>query len=106
MMPLLFRPDEQFELDEHGQVNWHAQWRKELAQLQQATEEQEKSGADPDWFRIMLVRLRSAMLAPSLGPAGEPLPMPPPPPPHGLAGQPPNPGDVPVPVPVPMPEQP
>ena len=95
-MPPLFSPDERFEVDEHGQVNWHAQWRKELGQLQQATEEQEKAGADQEWYRIMLIRLRSAMLAPSLGvnPAGEPIP-----PPHGLPGQPPNPGDVQVPMP-------
>ncbi|KAI9066753.1 hypothetical protein FKP32DRAFT_1601553 [Trametes sanguinea] len=105
VMPPLFRPDEQFELDEHGQVNWHAQWRKELQQLQQLTEEQEKQGADQEWYRIMLFRVRSAMMAPPMNP-GEPVPnmgtAPPPPPPHPMPGQPPNPGEVPV---VPMPDQ-
>lgn len=94
---LLFRPDEQFELDEHGQVNWHAQWRKELVQLQQATEEQEKAGADQDWYRHMLFRLRTAMVAPpmNVSPTGEPIP----PPPH-MPGQPQNPGEVPMQSPV------
>ncbi|KAI1795134.1 hypothetical protein LXA43DRAFT_993608 [Ganoderma leucocontextum] len=89
---ILFRPDEQFELDERGEVNWHAQWRKELVQLQQATEEQEKVGADQDWYRHMLIRLRTAMMAP---PTGEPIP----PPPH-MPGQPPHPGEVPMQPPV------
>ncbi|KAL1946911.1 hypothetical protein VTO73DRAFT_15015 [Trametes versicolor] len=100
VMPPLFRPDEQFEVDESGQVIWHAQWRKELAQLQQLTEEQEKQGADQEWYRIMLFRVRSAMIAPPLNP-GEPVPNmagpPPGPPPHAIP--PPNAGDVPVPMP-------
>ncbi|KAI0353556.1 hypothetical protein OH77DRAFT_1458146 [Trametes cingulata] len=106
VMPPLFRPDETFELDEHGQVNWHSHWRKELQQLQQLTEEQEKQGADQEWYRIMLFRVRSAMMAPPMNP-GEPVPnmaAPPPPPPHAIPGQPPNPGEVPVQVP--MPDQP
>ncbi|CDO71316.1 hypothetical protein BN946_scf184908.g73 [Trametes cinnabarina] len=85
VMPPLFRPDEQFELDEQGQ---------------------EKQGADQEWYRIMLFRVRSAMMAPPMNP-GEPVPNmgtapPPPPPPHSMPGQPPNPGEVPV---VPMPDQ-
>ncbi|KAI0832317.1 hypothetical protein BC628DRAFT_1440016 [Trametes gibbosa] len=104
VIPPLFRPDEQFELDEHGHVIWHAQWRKELLQLTQLTEEQEKQGADQEWYRIMLFRVRSAMMAPPMNP-GEPVPNmaapPPPPPPHTIAGQPPNPGEVPVSVPMP-----
>ena len=36
-------------MDEQGEINWHAAWRKELAQLQQATEEQEKAGA---WHNV------------------------------------------------------
>ncbi|EJF61146.1 hypothetical protein DICSQDRAFT_61352 [Dichomitus squalens LYAD-421 SS1] len=94
---IIFRPDEQIEVDEHGQVNWHAQWRKELVNLQQATEEQEKAGADQEWYRHMLIRVRTAMMAPpmNVGPTGEPIP----PPPH-MAGQPPNPGEVPMQVPV------
>ncbi|KAI0663324.1 hypothetical protein C8Q70DRAFT_907932 [Cubamyces menziesii] len=105
VMPPLFRPDEQFELDEHGQVDWRAQWRKELQQLQQLTDAQEKQGADMEWYRMMLFRVRSAMMAPPMNP-GEPVPnmgAAPPPPPHAMPGQPPNPGEVPVQVP--MPEQ-
>ncbi|KAI0677144.1 hypothetical protein C8Q78DRAFT_1001363 [Trametes maxima] len=101
LMPPLFRPDEQFEVDEHGQVNWHAQWRKELEQLQQLTEEQEKQGADQEWYRIMLFRVRSAMMAPPMNP-GEPVPnmVVAPPPPHAIPGPPP--GEVQVPMPDPQ----
>ena len=93
MIPFL-RPDE-LEVDESGSINWHALWRKELAQLQQATDEQEKAGAGQDWYRMMLIKVRTAMMM------TEPIP----PPPHAIPGQPPNPGEVPVPVPVPMREQ-
>ncbi|GBE79640.1 hypothetical protein BKA93DRAFT_723168 [Sparassis latifolia] len=92
--PPLFPPDEQFELDEHGNVNWHAAWLKELSQLQQLTEEQEKAGADQEWFRMMLFRVRSAMLAPPLNP-GEPAVHVPAVPPHGMPPPPPNPGEIP-----------
>ncbi|CCL99437.1 uncharacterized protein FIBRA_01455 [Fibroporia radiculosa] len=88
--PPLFPPDEQFELDEHGNVNWHAAWLKELSQLQQLTEEQQKAGAEQEWYRMMLFRVRSAMVAPPLNP-GEPVvhiaggpPPGMPPPPHGV----------------------
>ncbi|KZT12551.1 uncharacterized protein LAESUDRAFT_639845 [Laetiporus sulphureus 93-53] len=89
--PPLFPPDEQFELDERGNVNWHAAWLKELAQLQHMTEEQQKAGADQEWYRMMLFRVRSAMMAPPMNP-GEPVPGAPP---HPMQGQPPNPVDVP-----------
>ena len=105
MIPFL-RPDE-LEVDESGSINWHALWRKELAQLQQATDEQEKSGADQEWYRTMLLRVRMGMFAPlNMGPQpGPPDGQMPPPPPHGLPGQPPNPGEVQMPVQVPMQEQ-
>ncbi|KAI0723192.1 hypothetical protein C8Q76DRAFT_614917 [Earliella scabrosa] len=92
----LFRPDEQFDMDEQGEINWHAAWRKELAQLQQATEEQEKAGAAQEWYRIMFLKVRTAMMTPMSLPAGEPLP----PPPHAIPNQPPNPSEVPVQVPI------
>ena len=80
---------------------------RELAQLQQATDEQEKSGADQEWYRTMLLRVRMGMFAPlNMGPQpGPPDGQMPPPPPHGLPGQPPNPGEVQMPVQVPMQEQ-
>lgn len=90
----LFPPDEQFEVDEHGNVNWHTAWLKELAQLQQLTEEQQKAGADQEWYRMMLFRVRSAMLAPPMNP-GEPAVHIAGGPPHGMPGQPPNAVDVP-----------
>lgn len=92
--PPLFPPDEQFEVDEHGNVNWHAAWLKELNQLQQVTEEQQKAGADQEWYRMMLFRVRSSMLAPPMTP-GEPVVHVQGAPPHGMPGQPPNPGEVP-----------
>lgn len=78
--PIPISPDENFELDEHGNVNWKLAWLKELGHLEQITAEQEKAGVDPEWYRMMLFRVRSAL-------------MPPPPPPpmnpeavmHGMA---------------------
>ncbi|KAI0921776.1 hypothetical protein AcW1_004342 [Taiwanofungus camphoratus] len=90
-VPALFPPDEQFEADEHGNVNWHSAWLKELQQLQQLTEEQQKAGAGQEWYRMMLFRVRSAMLAPPMNP-GEPAVHIGPP--HGITGQPPNSGEV------------
>ncbi|CAL1700932.1 unnamed protein product [Somion occarium] len=91
----LFSPDESLPYDEHGQVNWHVAWRKELSNLTQLTEEQEKAGADPEWFRIMLWRLRSALMAPPADPSLHGMPgAPPPPHSHGMPGQAPN-GEVP-----------
>ncbi|KAI0685425.1 hypothetical protein C8T65DRAFT_679374 [Cerioporus squamosus] len=102
MIPFL-RPDE-LEVDDQGAINWHALWRKELSQLQQATEEQEKSGADQDWYRTMLLRVRMGMFAPlNMPQPGPEAPLPPPP--HAMPGPPPNPGEVQIPVQVPMQEQ-
>lgn len=72
--PPLF-PDEQVDLDEHGQVNWASMWKKELTNLMTFTEQQEKAGADPEWFRNMLTRVRTAMMAPPMNP-GEPIAQP------------------------------
>lgn len=57
-------PDEQFDLDEHGNINWKAAWLKEIGHLQQVTQEQEKAGADGEWYRMMLFRVRTALMPP------------------------------------------
>ena len=79
-------PDEGFELDEHGNVNWRLAWVKELGHLQQITAEQEKAGVDPEWYRMMLIRVRSALMPPPMNPEViHGMPPPPhmqPPPPH------------------------
>lgn len=92
--PYMFPPDEEFEVDEHGNINWHTAWLKELAQLQQLTDEQQKAGADQEWYRMMLFRVRGAMIAPPMNP-GEPAVHMPPGPPHAMPGHPPNPGAIP-----------
>ena len=76
--------EEGIEVDEHGNVNWRLTWLKELSHLQQVTAEQEKAQVDQEWYRMMLFRLRGALMAP-INPAdavGHPPPhgMPPPPP--------------------------
>lgn len=63
-MPPLFTPEERFELDENGNVNWQSAWLKELSSLQRLTEDQQKAGADQEWYRMMLFRVRSGMMAP------------------------------------------
>ena len=93
-----FNADEAFDMDEHGNLDWKSMWRKELSQLIQVTDEQEKTGIDQEWFRIMLWKLRAAFFTPPPPPAGHPghpphpghpghhphTPvLPPPPPPHG-----------------------
>lgn len=57
-------PYESFEIDEHGNIDWRASWRKELNDLLQVTEQQEKAGADEDWYRLMLWRLKAAFMPP------------------------------------------
>ncbi|KAK0491226.1 hypothetical protein IW261DRAFT_1436471 [Armillaria novae-zelandiae] len=76
-MPMPISPDEGLEMDEHGNINWHHAWLKEIGHLQQVTQEQEKAGADQEWFRMMLFKVRSALMPPMpLGPDGT-LQMPP-----------------------------
>jgi forkhead box protein J2/3 len=53
---------DQFELDEHGNVDWHRAWVKELAALQQLTRDQEEAGVDQEWYRQMLFRVRAALM--------------------------------------------
>jgi forkhead box protein J2/3 len=56
--------DENVEVDEHGNVNWRMAWMKEIGHLQQITAEQEKAGVDAEWYRMMLFRVRSALMPP------------------------------------------
>jgi forkhead box protein J2/3 len=55
-------PDGDIEVDEHGNVDWPATWHKELAHLQQVTSDQDKAQVDPEWYRVMLFRVRGALL--------------------------------------------
>jgi len=66
--PVPMSPDENFELDETGNINWPLAWHKELGHLQQITEEQDKAGVDPEWYRMMLFRVRTALMPPPLNP--------------------------------------
>ncbi|TFK55889.1 hypothetical protein OE88DRAFT_1652400 [Heliocybe sulcata] len=76
--PGLMRTEENFEVDEHGNVDWRCTWVKELEHLQAITAEQEKAGAEQDWYRMILFRVRTALMAPPYpGEAGMP-PAPPP----------------------------
>ena len=51
-------------MDEHGNVLWRHVWKNELAKLQSLTDEQDKLMAEPEWYREMLFRVRTAMIAP------------------------------------------
>ena len=51
------------EFDEHGNVNWRTAWLNELAKLQAITAEQDSLQAEPEWYREMLFRVRTAMMA-------------------------------------------
>jgi len=77
--------DETIELDEHGNLNWRVAWLKELGHLQQVTAEQDKLQVDQEWYRMMLFRVRGALMAP-INPAETVVHPPhniPPPPPNG-----------------------
>ncbi len=77
-MPMPISPDEGLEMDEHGNINWHHAWLKEIGHLQQVTQEQEKAGADQEWFRMMLFKVRSALMpSHAFGAPMETLQMPP-----------------------------
>ena len=66
--PVPISPDEGLEVDEHGNVNWRMAWLKEIGHLQQITAEQEKAGVDPEWYRMMLLRVRGALMPPHMNP--------------------------------------
>ncbi|KAF5387913.1 hypothetical protein D9615_000143 [Tricholomella constricta] len=66
--PMPINMEEGLELDEHGNVNWRLAWLKEIGHLQQVTAEQEKAGVDPEWYRMMLFRVRGALMPPPMNP--------------------------------------
>jgi forkhead box protein J2/3 len=66
--PMPIAPDESFDVDEHGNINWRLAWLKEIGHLQQVTQEQEKAGADQEWYRMMLFRIRAALMPPPINP--------------------------------------
>ncbi|KAF8897253.1 hypothetical protein BD779DRAFT_1607942 [Infundibulicybe gibba] len=88
--PLALSPDEGLEVDEHGNVNWRMAWLKEIGHLQQITAEQEKAGVDPEWYRMMLFRVRGALMPPPMNPEAVMHGMPP----HGMPPPQPSPADV------------
>lgn len=51
-------------MDEHGNIIWRAAWKNELTKLETLTAEQDKLLAEPEWYREMLFRVRTAMMAP------------------------------------------
>jgi forkhead box protein J2/3 len=66
--PMPIPLEEGLEVDEQGNVNWRLAWLKEIGHLQQITTEQEKAGADSEWYRMMLFRVRSALMPPPMNP--------------------------------------
>ncbi|KAG5654070.1 hypothetical protein H0H81_007796 [Sphagnurus paluster] len=87
--PMPINLEEGLELDEHGNVNWRLAWLKEIGHLQQVTAEQEKAGVDPEWYRMMLFRVRGALMPPPMNPEALMHGLPP----HMAPPQP-NPADV------------
>ncbi|KAH8118372.1 hypothetical protein DFH11DRAFT_1502712 [Phellopilus nigrolimitatus] len=62
--PMLAHRPNAPEVDENGNVNWRTAWLNELTKLQAITAEQDKLQAEPEWYREMLFRVRTAMMAP------------------------------------------
>ena len=61
MPPYVLNPDERMELDPSGNVNWRRQWIKELEHLRELTENREKEGVNDEWYKMMFVRVRTAL---------------------------------------------
>ncbi|KAH7916729.1 hypothetical protein BJ138DRAFT_1139031 [Hygrophoropsis aurantiaca] len=64
-----------FEMDEHGGIDWKMTWIKEITHLQQMTAEPEKAGIDDEWYQMMLMRVRGQVIHPfhdSMHPPGMP----------------------------------
>jgi len=87
MPPVPISADEGLEVDEHGNVNWRLAWLKEIGHLQQITAEQEKANIDPEWYRMMLFRVRTALMPPEVIHAMAPHMQPPQPNPEMQQGQ-------------------
>lgn len=66
--PMAMPLEEGLEVDEHGNINWRMAWHKELGHLHNLTAEQEKANVDPEWYRMMLFRVRSALMPPPMAP--------------------------------------
>ncbi|KIY73790.1 hypothetical protein CYLTODRAFT_416814 [Cylindrobasidium torrendii FP15055 ss-10] len=81
-----FMPEETVDvLDESGNIDWHKAWLKEIKHLQEVTEQQEKAGADQEFFHGLLMKVRGALMPVPMMPDGS-MPLPPhmmPPPPTG-----------------------
>jgi len=75
---LNFVDPHELRLDEHGQPDWRIMWHSELTKLKAFTHEQDKAGVSQEWYRMMLARMRGALVP--IGPDGMPVP---PGPPHG-----------------------
>ncbi|KIK39431.1 hypothetical protein CY34DRAFT_808328 [Suillus luteus UH-Slu-Lm8-n1] len=75
-------PIDDLEVDEGGNILWRLSLMKELAHLQQISSEKDMG---EDWYRVMLLRMRGAVMAPppAYHDGMHPPPgMPPPPPPN------------------------
>lgn len=60
--PYALGPDERLEVDEAGNISWRLQWLKELGHLRNLTQEQEKEGVSEEWYKMMFLRVRGALL--------------------------------------------
>lgn len=75
-------PIDDLEVDEGGNILWRLSFMKELAHLQQISSDKDMG---EDWYRMMLLRMRGAVMAPppAYHDGMHPPPgMPPPPPPN------------------------
>ena len=55
--PIPHSPDESQEV--HSNMDWHLAWVKEIGHLQQIADEQERAGADQEWYWMMLFHVQS-----------------------------------------------
>ena len=52
------------EIDSDGNPMWRNMWLNEMSKLQHVTTEQEKTGGDLEWYRMMVTRVRAAFAMP------------------------------------------
>lgn len=50
------------EIDEDGLPVWRVIWLNELVKLRRVTYHQDIGAADPDWYRVMVERVKGAFL--------------------------------------------